>query len=63
MNPITSYDLAKFRIAELHEAAARERMVRQGRSQMSDNEQEGSIWRRWMQRRLSGRVTLASSRA
>jgi len=62
MNPITSYDLAKFRIAELHEAAARERMVRQGRSQMSDGEQEGSVWRRWMQRRLDGRVTLALSR-
>jgi len=62
MNPITSYDLAKFRIAELHEEAARERMVRQGRSQMSDGEQEGSVWRRWMQRRLDGRVTLALSR-
>lgn len=62
MDPITSYDLAKFRIAELHEAAARERMVKQARSQMSDGEQEGSVWRRWMQRRLDGRVTLALSR-
>jgi hypothetical protein len=62
MDPITSYDLAKFRIAELHEEAARERLVRQGRSQMSDSEQEGSVWRRWLQRRLNPRVTLATSR-
>ena len=62
MNPITSYDLAKFRIAELHEEAARERLARQGRSQMSDSEQEGSVWRRWLQRRLNTRVTLATSR-
>jgi hypothetical protein len=62
MDPITSYDLAKFRIAELHEEAARERLVRQGRSQMSDSEQEGSVWRRWLQRRLNTRVTLATSR-
>jgi hypothetical protein len=62
MDPITSYDMAKFRIAELHEEAARERLVRQGRSQMSDSEQEGSVWRRWLQRRLTTRVTLATSR-
>ena len=62
MDPITSYDLAKFRIAELHEEAARERLVRQGRSQMSDSEQEGSVWRRWLQRTRNTRVTLATSR-
>jgi hypothetical protein len=37
-------------------------MVKQARSQMSDGEQEGSDWRRWMQRRLDGRVTLALGR-
>jgi hypothetical protein len=63
MDPLTAYDLAKFRIAELHEQAARERLVRKNRSEASDNEHEGSIWRRWMQRRLDGRVTLAGSRA
>ena len=62
MDPITSYDLAKFRIAELHEEAARERLVRQGRSYTSDSEQEGSVWRRWLQRTLNTRVTLATSR-
>ena len=62
MDPITSYDMAKFRIAELHEEAARERLVRKGRAEMSDSEQEGSVWRRWLQRRLNTRVTLATSR-
>ena len=63
MDPLTAYDLAKFRIAELHEQSARERLARKGRAEASDSEQEGSIWRRWMQRRLDGRVTLAASRA
>ena len=63
MDPLTAYDLAKFRISELHEQAARERLVRKTRSEASDTEQEGSIWRRWMQRRLDGRLTLAGSRA
>jgi hypothetical protein len=62
MDPITSYDMAKFRIAELHEEAARERLARKGRAEMSDTEQEGSVWRRWLQRRLDTRVTLATSR-
>jgi hypothetical protein len=35
--------------------------VRPNRAEASDNEQEGSIWRRWMQRRLDGRLTLATS--
>ena len=63
MDPLTAYDLAKFRINELHEQAARERLGRKNRSEASDNEHEGSIWRRWMQRRLDGRLTLAGSRA
>jgi hypothetical protein len=63
MDPLNAYDLAKFRIAELHEQAARERLARKNRAEASDSEQESSIWRRWMQRRLDGRVTLAGSRA
>jgi hypothetical protein len=62
MDPITRYDLAKFEIKQRHEQAARERLAREARSASSDNEQEVSVWRRWMQRRLSGRVTLATSR-
>lgn len=62
MDPITRYDLAKFEIAQRHEQAARERLVRKNRAEASDSEQEGSIWRRWMQRRLDGRLTLATSR-
>jgi hypothetical protein len=63
MDPLTAYDLAKFRMAEQHEQAARERLVRKNRAEASDTEHESSIWRRWMQRRLDGRVTLAGSRA
>ena len=65
MDPITRYDLAKFEIGQRHEQAARERLARDARnarSEASDGEQEVSIWRRWMQRRLDGRVTLATSR-
>ena len=62
MDPINRYNLAKFEIAQRHEQAARERLARPNRAEASDNEQEGSIWRRWMQRRLDGRLTLATSR-
>ena len=62
MDPITRYDMAKFEIAQRHEQAARERLARPNRAEASDGEQEDSIWRRWMQRRLDGRVTLALSR-
>ena len=61
MDPINRYNLAKFEIAQRHEQAARERLARPNRAEASDNEQEGSIWRRWMQRRLDGRLTLATS--
>ena len=61
MDPQTRYHLARFEMDQRHEQAARERMVRQNRAEASDNEQEGSIWRRWMQRRLDGRLTLANS--
>ena len=62
MDPMTRYDLAKFEIAQRHEQAARERLARPNRAEVSDSDQEGSIWRRWMQRRLDGRLTLATSR-
>ena len=62
MDPMTRYDLAKFEIAQRHEQAARERLVRPNRAEASDSDQEGSIWRRWVQRRLDGRLTLATGR-
>jgi hypothetical protein len=62
MDPITRLDLAKFEINQRHEQAARERLAREARNAASDGEQEVSIWRRWMQRRIDGRVTLATSR-
>ena len=62
MDPQTRYHLAKFEMAQRHEQAARERLVRDNRAETSDTEQEGSIWRRWMQRRLDGRLTLATIR-
>jgi hypothetical protein len=62
MDPITRYDLAKFEIKQRHEQAARERLARNARAATSDTEQEASVWRRWIQRRLDGRVTLATSR-
>jgi hypothetical protein len=63
MDPMTRYELAKLEITQRHEQAARERLARNTRAEASDNEQEDSIWRRWMQRRLDGRVTLSLSRA
>jgi hypothetical protein len=62
MDPMTRYDLAKFEINQRHEQAARERLARDARAAASDSEQEGSVWRRWMQRRLDGRLTLATNR-
>ncbi|MFL5726952.1 MAG: hypothetical protein ACJ765_07480 [Chloroflexota bacterium] len=63
MDPLTRYDLAKFEIKQRHEQSARERLARDTRSEASDSEQEGSVWRRWMQRRLDGRITLALNHA
>lgn len=63
MDPFTAYEVAKLRLAEPHEQAARERMVKFGRSIASDDEQEASVWRRWTLRRLVGRITLASAGA
>ena len=62
MDPMTRYEIAKFEISQRHEQAARERLARDARAAASDGEQEVSVWRRWMQRRLDGRVTLAASR-
>jgi hypothetical protein len=62
MDAINRLELAKFEINQRHEQAARERLAREARSAASDGEQEVSIWRRWMQRRLDGRITLATSR-
>ncbi len=58
MNPITGYDLAKLRMAELHEEAANARMVKAGRSFEGIDEQETSVWRRWTLRQLVGRISL-----
>ena len=51
MDPITRYELAKFEIAQRHEQAARERLAARTGPRQVTADQEGSIWRRWMQRR------------
>jgi hypothetical protein len=63
MNHLTAYDLAKLRIAERHEEAARERLVKLARAARSDEEHENSVWRRWTLRRLTSRITLARAGA
>ena len=60
MDALTALDLAKVRIAQLHEEAARERLARAARSTDSDAEQEAGVWRRWFQRRIASRVSLAA---
>lgn len=62
MDPISTYELAKLRIAERHEEAARERLARLARAS-SNEEPEHGIWKRWMQRRLANRFTLAQGGA
>jgi hypothetical protein len=62
MNTLTTYELAKLRIAERQEEAARERLARLARAQ-SDQATEQGIWKRWMQRRLADRLTLATGGA
>jgi hypothetical protein len=63
MHPLMAYEVAKLRMAERHEEAARERLANLARATGSDEEQEASVWRRWTLRRLVGRITLASARA
>jgi hypothetical protein len=60
MDAFTALDLAKVRIAQLHEEAARERLARAARTTESDAEQETGVWRRWFQRRIASRVSLAA---
>jgi hypothetical protein len=57
MDPMTAYTVARLRMAERHQEAARERLARF----RSDDEQETSVWRRWTLRRLVGRITLAGA--
>jgi hypothetical protein len=59
MDPMTAYTVARLRMAERHQQAARERLARF----RGDDEQETSVWRRWTLRRLVGRVTLAGASA
>ena len=61
MDPLTAYDLAKLRIEERHQEAARERLAKSARATGSDDEQETSVWRRWTLRRVAGRITLANA--
>lgn len=56
---LTALDLARLRMAERHEHAARERLVRARPT--SDDEHETAVWRRWTLRRLVGRITLAGA--
>ena len=61
MDPLTAYDLAKLRMAERHQEAARGRQAKAAQANRSDDEQEASVWRRWTLRRVVGRITLASA--
>jgi hypothetical protein len=63
MDPLTAYDMAKLRMAERHDEAARERQAKLARATRSDDDQEASVWRRWTLRRVVGRITLANSGA
>ena len=63
MDPLTAHDVAKLRMAERHQEAARERVARAARSTSTDDEQETSVWRRWTLRRVVGRVALANAGA
>ncbi len=63
MDPLTAHDMAKLRMAERHQEAARERLARVARATGNDDEQETAVWRRWTLRRVVGRITLASARA
>jgi hypothetical protein len=61
MDPLTAHDLAKLRMKERHQEAARERLAKAARASGSDDEQETSVWRRWTLRRVMGRITLANA--
>ena len=61
MDPLTAHDLAKLRMKERHQEAARERLAKAARANGSDDEQETSVWRRWTLRRVMGRITLANA--
>jgi hypothetical protein len=63
MDPLTAYDIAKLRMAERHQEAARAQLAKLARANRSDDEQEASVWRRWTLRRVVGRITLASAGA
>ena len=63
MDPLTAHDMAKLRMAERHQEAARERIARAAASTSTDDEQETSVWRRWNLRRVVGRITLANAGA
>jgi hypothetical protein len=58
MDPITRYDFTKLQMAERHEQAALARMAKAGRSFDGIDEQETSVWRRWIVRQLVGRISL-----
>ena len=61
MDPLTAHDMAKLRMAERHQEAARERLAKLSRASASDDEHETSVWRRWTLRRVVGRITLANA--
>ena len=63
MDPLTAHDMAKLRMAERHQEAARERLANAARATGTDDEQETSVWRRWTLRRVVGRITLANAGA
>jgi hypothetical protein len=58
MDPLTTYEFAKLRIAERHEEAARALMAGRGRALAGVDEQETLVGRRWTFRQLVGRISL-----
>jgi hypothetical protein len=63
MDPLTAHDMAKLRMAERHQEAARERLAKVAGASGGYDEQEMTVWRRWTLRRLVGRITLAHAGA
>jgi hypothetical protein len=61
MDPLTALHIAKARMAERHDEAARERLFKVARAASTDDDHEIDVWRRWIQRRLASRVTLTGT--
>ena len=60
MDPITAYEVAKLRMAERHQEAARTRMATGGRSLAGIDGRAIAAGRRWTVRRLVGQFSQAN---